>query len=441
MIKFIFSTLFICLFCLFYPTIVVAKYNPTEIKNNIYGISIINHSDLNDAARLVNSNGGDWGYVTIVITEDQRNRDVWQKFLDDCRRLHLVPIIRIATKYENGSWSIPNNDSIDTWINFFNSLNWTVENRYIVIGNEPNHSKEWGGKLNPAAYAQYLKTFSERLHNSSSDYFVLNAGFDQDAPNSKVTMDQMKYMKEMVSAVPDIFHFIDGWNSHSYPNPAFSGSVTSSGRRTVRGYEWELEMLRSLGTTKELPVFITETGWIRSKKNNDQDVGLNLKHAFQEIWDKDKRIIAVTPFILNYAQDPFFEFSWKNKDGVFFPIYEIIKDLHKESGTPRQKISGDIIFSFLNPLIFRNSEQKGFVLLKNTGQAIWIQSESNVINDLNNEIKISNTKFTPIEPFSTGLVVYTLNTPDAIRSNPIKLGFYVRGERVGDVTQGKIISF
>ncbi len=266
MIKFIFSTLFICLFCLFYPTIVVAKYNPTEIKNNIYGISIINHSDLNDAARLVNSNGGDWGYVTIVITEDQRNRDVWQKFLDDCRRLHLVPIIRIATKYENGSWSIPNNDSVDTWINFFNSLNWTVENRYIVIGNEPNHSKEWGGKLNPAAYAQYLKTFSERLHNSSSDYFVLNAGFDQDAPNSKVTMDQMKYMKEMVNAVPDIFHFIDGWNSHSYPNPAFSGSVTSSGRRTVRGYEWELEMLRSLGTTKELPVFITETGWIRSKK-------------------------------------------------------------------------------------------------------------------------------------------------------------------------------
>ncbi|KKP38721.1 MAG: hypothetical protein UR29_C0012G0004 [Candidatus Woesebacteria bacterium GW2011_GWC2_33_12] len=411
----------------------VNAYDPSIVANNIYGMGIINHSDLEDVKNLVNVNGGDWGYVTVVITEKDRDIKIWQKFLDDCRKYHLIPIVRVATTFENGSWQIPEINEIDSWVNFFNSLNWVIENRYIVIANEPNHSKEWGGKIDPEGYALYLKTFAERLHNTNKDYFVLNAGFDQSASNSRITMDQKLFMQRMVKAVPNIFTFIDGWSSHSYPNPAFSGSEKAIGRKTIRGYEWELSLVK-----KNLPVFITETGWIRTIKNEEL-IAKKLRHAYEEVWSKNKQIVAVTPFILSYTQDPFYEFSWKNKDGSFFPIYNEIQGTNKTTGRPVQKITGEIVFNFINPLIFKGKDQKGFTIVKNTGQAVWNQSESHVINELNNEISVSNTKFNQIEPFNSGLVVYSLNTSEKNKVVDLKLGFYVRGEKIGDVFSGKII--
>ena len=432
------SIIFFLIFTL--PNTIFASYNPFAVPNNIYGIGIINHSDLEDASRLVNSSSGDWGYVTVVITENDRNKEVWQKFMDDCRRLHLIPIIRVATNFDGQNWEIPKIENVDSWVNFFNSLNWVVENRYIIIGNEPNHAKEWGGKIDPEAYAVYLKTFAERLNNSNSDYFVLNAGFDQAATNSKGTMDEKKYIDAMMKNSPDIFTYIDGWNSHSYPNPAFSGPKTGVGRKSIRGYEWELGILKSLGVNKELPIFITETGWVRNNKNEEL-VAENLRYAFEEVWSKNENIVAVTPFILNYTEEPFYEFSFKNKDGNYFDVFKTIQEIQKLKGSPIQKISGEVLFNFLNPLMFKNSEQRGLSIVRNTGQATWTQSESNVINENGNEIKVSNTKFGQIVPFSTGLVIYTLKTPDSGNMYDIKLGFYVRGQRIGDVFNGKIISF
>lgn len=429
-------TIILSVFCLLTYVESTHAYDPRTVPNSIYGMHVINHSDLLDVSNLVNVNGGDWGYVTIVITEDQRDISTWQKFLDDCRRLHLIPIVRIATRFEDGNWKVPEVEKIDSWVNFLNSLNWVIENRYIVIGNEPNHSKEWGGKINPAEYAVYLKLFAERLHNASPDYFVLNAGFDQDAPNGKSTMDEKKYIDEMVKAVPDVFNFVDGWNSHSYPNPGFSGPKTATGRRTIRGYEWELGLVK-----KDLPIFLTETGWVRNPKN-EKNMSSNIKYAYEEVWSKNKNIVAVTPFILNYTEEPFYDFSWKNKDGSYFPIYQEVQNIQKIKGEPIQKIAGEIVFNFLNPLMIRNTEQKGFSVVKNTGQAVWTQSDSHIINELvGSEIKISNTKFNQIEPFNSGLVIYTLKVPESNNIFDVKLGFYVSGKKIGDVFNGKIISF
>ena len=92
--------------------------------------------------------------------------------------------------------------------------------------------------------------------------------------------------------------------------------------------------------------------------------------------------------------------------------------------------------------MLKNSENKGISLVKNTGQAIWTQSDAQVVNtNKNQEIKVSNTKLTPIEPFSSGLVVYTLKTPDKIQSQEVNLGFYISGQKIGDVFNGRIISF
>ena len=436
--------IFILIFLLFHFLVLpVHAYDPLSVPNNIYGIGIINHTDLEDVSNLVNVNGGDWGYVTIVITEEDRNKEVWQKFLDDCRRLHLIPIVRVATKYEGGSWNVPKIEDIDSWVNFFNSLNWVTKNRYIIIGNEPNHSKEWGGAINPSEYAVYLKTFAERLHNANSEYFVMNAGFDQDAPNSRSTMDEKIYIEEMVKAVPNVFNFIDGWSSHSYPNPGFSGPTTAAGRRSIKGYEWELGLVQKslIRGMQDFPIFITETGWIQTSKNDQEVVAKNMKYAFENVWTKDKRIVAVTPFLLNYTEEPFFDFSWKNNDGSYFKIYSLIQEIQKTKGSPVQLISGEVVFNFLNPLMVRNTNQTGFSVIKNTGQAIWTQGESNVISESETEIEISNTKFNQIEPFSSGLVTYTLKTPQENNVFNVRLGFYVRGERIGEVMNGKIISF
>ncbi len=98
--------------------------------------------------------------------------------------------------------------------------------------------------------------------------------------------------------------------------------------------------------------------------------------------------------------------------------------------------------------MLRNRESTGYSIVKNTGQAIWTESEANVINEQallingsEDEIVLSNTKFNQIEPFSTGLVTYTLKTANENNIFSVKLGFYVRGERIGDIYNGKIISF
>ena len=417
-----------------------AFYDPRTTKNNIYGIHIVNFSDLTDSSELVNTNG-DWGYVTIVVTKDQMDKNVWQSFLDDCRRKHLIPIIRIATRYDGKNWEIPKIEEIDNWVNFLNSLNWVIENRYVVIGNEPNHAKEWGGTIDPKGYATYLKTFSERLKNSNKDFFVLPAALDQDAPNSKLTMDEEKYLKEMNKSVPGIFNFIDGLNSHSYPNPGFSGSKTGSGRRSIKGYVWEMAIIKSFGVNEDLPIFITETGWIRNKKNESK-ISENLIYSFNEVWKKDRNVIAVTPFVLNYIQEPFKGFSFKIDNNSYYPIFYDIKDQNKVKGEPKQLVSGEVVFNFLNPFVFKEKRIQGLTVVRNTGQAIWTKDNSSIKDEFEaKNIDIVSVNLNDIEPFKTGLVVYSLkpNTDGVLLDT--KLGFFVLDKKIGDVFKGKIINF
>jgi hypothetical protein len=158
------------------PGYTFAIENPSARPNNIYGIHILDENDLEDAAKLVNSSGGDWGYVTLVIRKDERDSQRWQKTFDKMRRLHLIPIVRIATIQVNSHWEKPVQGEIDGWVSFLNSLNWVIKNRYVIIGNEPNHAAEWGNELNPQEYADYLSTLSEKLKNESGDFFILPAG-------------------------------------------------------------------------------------------------------------------------------------------------------------------------------------------------------------------------------------------------------------------------
>lgn len=368
-----------------------AIYDPREVPNNKFGIHMMDENNLDDASLLLNSNGGDWGYVTFVIREDERDTGRWQRIFDDLREHHLIPIIRTASSQGNGFWNIPSEDDVDSWVQFFDSLNWVVENRYIIIGNETNHSTEWGGELDPEGYADYLITFSKALKESNEDYFVLQGGFDASAPNDAKHMSEDRYISRMISHNPNVFEYIDGWSSHSYPNPAFSGNVEDKGRGSVRTYEWEMEYLTSLGVKKDLPIFITETGWAhdidgnvkamtsyggdREKYMDAETISDNYKRAYEEVWT-DENVVAVTPFILNYPAEPFGVFSWQKETGEYYDFFYTVQDITKVDGQPKQRNSFEQIWDVEEIPLKGVTNPLGIAYIKNTGQSIWNTEEA-----------------------------------------------------------------
>lgn len=399
--------MFVVFIFLFLPFKVNAKTNPLENSNNKFGIHVLSENDFKSAADLVNSSGGDWGYVTFVITREERDTNRWQRAFDQARRLHLIPIVRVASKYNGSVWEAPDIQDINNWVRFFDSLNWVIENRYVVIGNEPNHASEWGGKINPSEYAGYLEEFTNKLHQSSSDYFVLPAGFDASAKNTKDSMDEALFIKNMIKSKPEVFNELDGWTSHSYPNPDFAGKVTDGGRGSIQTYKWELSFLQSLGVSKTLPVFITETGWSNQKVDPNQ-ISEMYKYAFDNVWD-DGQIVAVTPFILNYSNPPFSEFSWIKADGSTYPYYTAYKSIKKSTGTPKQKNSGQIVGALIQPVVFSKSGFLGIVLAKNTGQTIWDRKNTFIASD-NYSRGIQTSIFLTTEPGRTNLSVFSSST-------------------------------
>jgi hypothetical protein len=311
-----------------------AIYDPTSIPNNKFGIHILFPEEVSDAAPLVNSSGGDWGYVTIPIQVSDKNLDKWQKFMDDCARRHLIPIIRLATTgdyFIQGSWSEPSKYDVLDFANFLNSLNWPTKNRYIVVFNEPNRGDEWGGTPNPATYAEILNYATKIFKQTNSNFFVISAGLDNAASNiSGKAIDEYQFMQEMNDANPGIFAEIDGLASHSYPNPGFSASP-STYRMGIYSFYYQNNLIYEL-TGKKLPVFITETGWT-SDKISDKTQIYYYAEAFANYWN-DPEIVAVTPFILRADSGPFVQFTFL-RNGVPTPVYNAYKNFAKVKGKPQ----------------------------------------------------------------------------------------------------------
>lgn len=372
--------------------------NPLSVSNNKFGIHIISptESEASAAGKLVNSNGGDWGYVTVVIQSNDRDEGKWQTFFNILRRNHLIPIVRLATYQVNDHWEAPKETDSRDWAHFLGNLNWPVKNRYVVVYNEPNHGREWGNKADPNSYAKILNQTIDALKAKSDDFFILNAGFDASSPHKPPQYyDEAVFLEKMEREAPGIFNKLDGWSSHSYPNPDFRGSPHATGRGTVNTYVWEVELLKELGVSKNLPIFITETGWRHSEgiiKNNSlptpQTIGEYFKTAFESAWNKED-IVAVTPFLLDYQQAPFDHFSFRKlreiiqklefpetSEGEFHPHFEVLANMPKDKGQPKQIHKAELISYVLPQTLIAQETYSMTLKLKNTGQSIWNDSAS-----------------------------------------------------------------
>ncbi len=315
-------------------SVVSAQDSLIPVKNNRFGIHILDESDLPDAASLVNSSGGSWGYVTFVIREDEMDIGRWTNAFNQMKDLKLIPIVRIATIQRNGVWEKPNYDNAEKWATFLGSLPWPTTARYVVLFNEPNHAKEWGGKIEPDEYAKMTRRYWEELKKNSFDFFVLPAGMDAAASNGNETENSKNFFDDMAAFDPLIFTLFDGWTSHSYPNPDFSGSPSENGKMSIRGFEWEVNYLSKYHLPTNSPVFITETGWKNNGRDQEQ-IAQNYKQAFSEAWN-NPNVVAVTPFLLRYDAKPFSAFSWKIPGtNTYYPYYSQVLGISKVAGEPK----------------------------------------------------------------------------------------------------------
>ncbi len=415
--------IFFLLLTLFTPRQIYAIYDPSSVPNNKYGIHIADSNDIEQVAPLINSSGGEWGYVTFVISENDRSVTKWQKIFDQMRRLHLIPIVRLATHVEGSAWSVPKKDSFREWVDFLSKLRWIVKNRYVILFNEPNHANEWGKTIHPEEYADTLVTLGKALKDAFSDFFILPAGLDASASNDGEALDEQRFIERMLAAKPEIATLIDGWTSHSYPNPGFSGSPYAWGRGTLRTFDWEINLLGQLGVTKPLPIFITETGWIHSQGKivnggllPPERVGENLHIAATNVWS-DPKIIAVTPFVFNYQDYPFDHFSWKKLgSSEYYPHYFSYQTIAKQKGRPKQLHRFELTSPFLPGKMITGSSYTFSATIINIGESILDPADSFdlVVDDGGRGFSVRADPVPTVEPGETGTMtihIKTLQTP------------------------------
>jgi hypothetical protein len=309
-------------------------FDPQTVPNNKFGLHILFPTEIEKVAKIVNTTGGDWGYVTIPIEANDKDLQKWQKFMDDAKRLHLIPIIRLATNgdyFNTAVWDKPSDADIVDFANFLNSLDWPTKNRYVVIYNEVNRNDEWDGNANPQEYASILSYAVTVFKSKSSDFFILSAGLDNAASNSKDGFNEYTFLSAMNTATPGIFNQIDGITSHAYPNPGFSCPPNVVSSESIYSFKSEEQLVDSLSNRK-LPTFITETGW-SSDKIPDSLIAQYFKTAFDSAWN-NPRIVAVTPFLLEAGSAPFNQFSFEDQSGNPNLRCQAVTNYPKTKGAP-----------------------------------------------------------------------------------------------------------
>lgn len=331
---FVFIFIIICLL-VFSTKQTLAIVNPFSAPNNKFGVHILFDSELPDAAKLVNANGGDWGYVTIPIQWGDKDLIKWQTFMNTAKRYHVIPILRLATEgdyFNTTVWRKPQLSDIMDFANFLDSLDWPTKDRFIIVYNEVNRADEWGGSVNPAEYAHLLSFAVTVFKSKNPDFFVISAGLDNAAPNyGSLYMNEYDFMRQMDSSVPGIFDQVDGIASHSYPNPGFAQPPDITSTTGTASFRFEEQLANSM-SHKKLPIFITETGWSTQVVSDDMAAHY-YQQAFSTIWN-DPNIIAVTPFLLQGWGGPFQQFSLIGANGSLTEEYQTIYKYPKVHGNP-----------------------------------------------------------------------------------------------------------
>jgi hypothetical protein len=327
---------------------VVGYTNRINFPVNKFGVHAFAGTDQVElASDLVNTNGGDWGWVTFTMNINHPDAGLWNGVFAKCREKHIIPIIQLSN-----DGAIPSDEQMQSMAEFLHSLEWPTRLRIVSVFNEVNASEYWGWKIDPESYAHVLDKIIDLLRGANPDFFILNGPFNSSARTGHVLTDlgvetsyltEDEFLKRMNTAVPGIFAKLDGWASHCYPHPGYTARPLTTAspalRDTMSSYKWELGLLSSYFGVTNIPVFITETGWPHAEGTTyhsewlDQNtVAEYYKIVFRDLYGPDSRVVAVAPFILKY--DGYDNFAFMKPDGSHYPQWEAITSLPKTAGAP-----------------------------------------------------------------------------------------------------------
>lgn len=311
---------------------VQALYDPNSVPNNKMGVHILHPSEVEAAAKLVNSSGGDWGYVTVPIQPVDRDLLKWQEFMKKCKDLHLIPIIRITTIPIGGTWDSAQATDLVDFANFLNELEWPTENRYIILFNEVNQSREWGGVVDPIKYTDIVKNARTIFKERSEHFFLLGPALDDALPDSTTSMSAKRYLNAMYSHDSAVWSYFDGFSFHSYPNPGFAQPPRKNTFPGITSYNYLFAQYK----LSDKPVFVTETGWEQTKVSEPK-----LREYWNtawDIWGSDQRVVAITPFVLNGGES-FPALSLTSTSGSLSVSGQAIESIPKIVGNPKPGVN------------------------------------------------------------------------------------------------------
>lgn len=345
------------------PVTIRSNKGRINFPNNKFGVYSVNiGGDMERAAELVNSNGGDWGWVLIPMSIHENSVDGWNSTFGKLAEKHLIPVIQLIEP--DAQHKIPSESDIDAVASFLASLSWPTKIKAVSAFNEMNASEYWGGKIDPEGYARVLNRLADQLHGKSGEFFVMNGAFNASAQTGDATgvnciktdlgvnscyLSEIGFIQRMVAAVPDVLKKLDGWATHTYPHPGYVGPPRSRqwgaeadievGRNSIVSYKFEQRLLAKYGVS--LPIFITETGWphregdVEHKEWLPADtVASYYKQVFSNYFLPDSSVVAVMPFLLSGGGNPFKNFSFIGTDGTKFPQWDVIAGFAKTAGNP-----------------------------------------------------------------------------------------------------------
>ena len=146
-------------------------------------------------------------------------------------------------------------------------------------------------------------------------------------------------MEGMAAAESQIFCKPDGLASHSYPSRNFTGDGFASGRYSPRGYQWELEIMTRLAPdgckdhVRNLPVFITETGYKVGPGGLDNQSAYENMKGVLDYYANDNQVVASTAFVFIACGEPFTPFAIAGCDGTQLNgVGQAIQELTKTKG-------------------------------------------------------------------------------------------------------------
>lgn len=427
---------------LLFITLILSMGGRVMAENNKFGIHVTvpTDEDLKRAADLVNGETGAYGYVTLVIQENNREPHYWQEIFNKMRERKLIPLIRLATQPEGENWRAASAANAREWVDFLGKLNWVTRERHVMLFNEPNHASEWGGNVDPIQYGKVAAEFAYELKKQSPDYVIMLAGVDLAAPESRpVYGDAHIFLQDSIKVFCNFFSerglacrdYVDAIASHSYPNPGFVGSPYDLGRTSIRGYQYEIAWYEDL-MQKTLPVYITETGWNSYQLGQDTTASYFIA-AFNDVWLPDPRVKAVTPFLLNYQGEPFLEFSFFSQGDTPEPFlkYVRLQSLPKVAGNP-DIIDTATLAVDLPPRLVEESTYETPIAIKNTGQAIWEKGTYEVVlrtaNTAEFQISAEPILLPKLKPFEITYVQFKIKTGTSKPAEKGKVSVVVRNK-------------